>query len=66
MAGALGLRLCGPASYFGVPHEKPYIGDDGRPTEPEDIVRACRLERAGRLLCLGLLALIRIILTRLG
>ena len=66
MAGALGVRLCGPASYFGVPHEKPYIGDDERTVEPEDIRRACRMELAGSWLCLGLLALIRMGLMRLG
>ena len=49
MAGALGLRLCGPASYFGVVHDKPFIGDDTRPIIPRDIDRACRLELAGSL-----------------
>ena len=66
MAGALGVRLCGPASYFGVPHDKPFIGDEERPVEPEDIRRACRMELAGSWLCLGLLALIRMGLMRLG
>ncbi len=60
MAGALGVRLCGPASYFGERHEKPYIGDDTRPVGAEDIPRACRMEAAGSLLCLGLLCLIRL------
>ncbi len=39
-AGALGVRLAGPASYFGTLHDKPTIGDDTRPIEPDDIVRA--------------------------
>jgi adenosylcobinamide-phosphate synthase len=30
-AGALGVSLCGPASYFGEIHEKPFIGDGPRP-----------------------------------
>ena len=60
MAGALGVRLCGPASYFGERHEKPYIGDDTRPVGAEDIPRACRMEAAGSLLCLGFLCLIRL------
>ena len=47
MAGALGVRLAGPASYFGVIHEKPFIGDALRPIEPEDITRANRLMYAG-------------------
>lgn len=42
-AGALHIRLAGPASYFGVRHEKPYIGDDDRPVEAEDIRRAGNL-----------------------
>ncbi len=43
VAGALRLRLAGNAQYFGVVHEKPYIGDDLRPIEPNDILRAHRL-----------------------
>lgn len=43
MAGALGLRLAGDAWYFGVKHEKPYIGDDIRPIEPADILRSHKL-----------------------
>ena len=42
-AGALGIRLAGDASYFGKIVKKPYIGDDTRPVEPEDIPRANRL-----------------------
>ena len=42
-AGALGIRIAGPASYRGVLHEKPYIGDDIRPITPEDIISANRL-----------------------
>ena len=53
-AGALHLRLCGPASYFGVRHDKPYIGDDDRPITPGDIDRVCRMELAGTLLALAL------------
>lgn len=43
MAGALGVRLAGPASYFGHKVEKPFIGDDVRPVEGGDIARANRL-----------------------
>ena len=42
-AGALGVRLAGPASYFGVLHDKPTIGDDDRPIELDDILAANRL-----------------------
>lgn len=42
-AGALGIRLAGDASYFGKIVKKPYIGDDTRPVEREDILRTDRL-----------------------
>ena len=53
-AGALGVRLAGPASYFGVLHDKPTIGDDDRPIEPADILSANRLEAATSLAALVL------------
>lgn len=53
-AGALGVRLAGPASYFGVVHDKPYIGDDNRPIERADIGRACRLLKVTSLAALVL------------
>lgn len=42
-AGLLGLRLAGDASYHGVLHKKPYIGDALREITPEDIPLACKL-----------------------
>lgn len=42
-AGALGIRLAGNAYYFGRLVEKPYIGDEGRSIEAEDIIRSCKL-----------------------
>ena len=42
-AGALGIRLAGNAYYFGRLVEKPYIGDEGRGIEAEDIKRSCKL-----------------------
>ena len=62
MAGALGLRLVGPAYYFGSYYDKPYIGDDTRPIEPGDIRRACRMEYAGSLLALAVGCALRLIL----
>ena len=59
MAGALGVQLAGPASYFGKVYKKPTIGDPLRPIEAEDILRANRLMVAGSVLCLLLLAGIR-------
>lgn len=43
MAGALDVQLAGNACYFGKVYEKPTIGDDLRPIESQDIVRANRL-----------------------
>lgn len=58
-AGALGIRLGGRASYFGIPVDKPFLGDDTRRAEPGDIGRANRLMLLtawlGEILCLGCL-----------
>ena len=51
-AGLLGLRLAGDAGYHGVLHKKPYIGDERRAIEPDDIPRACRLMTAAAILAL--------------
>ena len=59
MAGALGLRLAGPAYYFGQLMDKPYIGDALRPIEAEDISRANRMMVTGSALCLLLLCALR-------
>ena len=53
-AGALGVRLAGPASYFGVTHDKPTIGDDLRPVVPADILWANRLSAATSVAALAL------------
>ena len=65
MAGALGLRLCGPAYYFGEKLSKPWIGDNRHEIVPGDIRRACRLEYAGAVLGFVILGLIRLILVML-
>lgn len=49
-AGALGLRLAGPAVYFGITHEKPYIGDELREINADDIINANRLMYAASVL----------------
>lgn len=59
-AGALGVQLAGPTSYFGVMHDKPTIGDATRPIEPRDIVRACRLLAATSLLTLALAVMLQL------
>ena len=49
-AGALGVRLAGPACYFGEFYDKPTIGDALRPIEAEDILRTSRMMYAASLL----------------
>lgn len=53
-AGALGIQLAGPASYFGKLKEKPYIGDMLRKIEVEDIKRANLLMTCTSMLCAGI------------
>ncbi len=53
-AGALGVQLAGPAWYFGEYYDKPTIGDDTRPVEPADILRADRMLYLAGFLALGL------------
>ena len=59
VAGALGVRLAGPAFYFGRLCEKPTIGDDTRPIAPADILRANRMAWVAGMLCLALLCAAR-------
>ena len=65
-AGALGIQLAGPASYFGLLVQKPYIGDPVRPVEVEDIVRANRLmimvSIICMLLCVALIMLVSLVM----
>ena len=42
MAGALGVRLGGPAWYDGEVSQRPALGD-GRAAEPADLTRALRI-----------------------
>lgn len=60
MAGALHVQLAGPAWYFGIKHEKPTIGDDTRPIEAEDIVRANRLLYMTSAVSLAVFSILRI------
>ncbi len=61
-AGALGVRLAGPASYFGKRVEKPYIGDDIRPISLEDIKRANVLMYATTIICMVILIVMLLVL----
>ena len=51
-AGALSVRLAGDASYFGKVVIKPYIGDDIRSIERDDIKRICRLMYITAFICM--------------
>lgn len=59
-AGALHIRLAGDAVYAGVLQKKPFIGDDDRPVEAEDIRRANRLMTVTALLALLLCCGVRL------
>ncbi len=61
-AGALGVRLAGDAYYFGELHRKPYIGDDARPIENEDIRRADRLMYLTSVICLMISSAVRAVI----
>lgn len=58
-AGALDVRLAGDAYYFGELHKKPFIGDDIREIENEDIRRANRLMYCTSVLMLMVCAALR-------
>lgn len=59
-AGALRIRLAGDAWYFGELHKKPFIGDDLRPIEAEDIIRVNKLMTGAALLAAVLLSIAKI------
>lgn len=61
MAGVLGVQLAGDASYFGEIHHKPTLGDDLRPIEPIDILRANRLLLLASLTAVLLAALAKLL-----
>ena len=58
-AGALRVQLAGDAYYFGKLYEKEYIGDDLRPVEAEDILRAGHLMDGTEILMLVICAVLR-------
>lgn len=61
-AGALGVRLAGDNYYFGKLVKKPYIGDDSRPVEIEDIKRVNILLYVTTFLCIIMAVAVRIII----
>ena len=61
-AGALHIRLAGDAWYFGQLHKKPYIGDNDRPIEADDIRLANKLMYGASVLMLIISAAARCII----
>lgn len=61
-AGALGLKLAGPASYGGIVEAKPFIGDETRKIEHGDIRRANKLMYAAAFLCEAICVLVMILI----
>ncbi len=61
-AGALGLRLGGPLTYGGQSYDKPLIGDQIRPLNAPEIVRANQLMSLTAWLGLGLTLIARLAL----
>lgn len=59
-AGALHIRLAGDAYYFGKLYKKPFIGDDLRPVETEDIAKVNRLMVTASVLSLIVLGLVKL------
>lgn len=60
-AGALGVRLGGDATYFGVLYKKASLGDSKRNIEAGDIERATKLMWVSSIIVLILLVIIRIL-----
>ncbi|MBQ3319393.1 MAG: cobalamin biosynthesis protein CobD [Spirochaetia bacterium] len=58
-AGALNVRLNGPAFYGGVLHDKEYLGDDNRPIMTDDIERSGHLMYTASFMALAIGTLIR-------
>ncbi len=64
-AGALHVQLAGDAYYFGKLYKKPFIGDDIRPVETEDIARMNRMMVTASALSLAVLVLVKLLLCAL-
>lgn len=61
-AGALNVRLAGDAFYFGKLCKKQYIGDNIRPVEKDDIIKANRLMYVTTILMIVLSVILRVII----
>jgi adenosylcobinamide-phosphate synthase len=65
MAGALGVRLGGPSTYFGRLVDKPFIGEAGQPLDQERYRQAVRL-LYGTSLTMATLTLVGLLASRAG
>ena len=61
-AGALGVQLAGPASYFDKVYDKPTIGDALRPVERSDIPRTNKMLYAAGFLALAVGLALRVVI----
>ena len=61
-AGALNVRLAGDAFYFGKLCKEQYIGDNIRPVEKDDIIKANRLMYVTTILMIVLSVILRVII----
>ncbi len=61
MAGALGVRLCGPRSYHGVLADEPWLNASARDPAATDIFGALKLYRRAMLLLGGLLVILALL-----
>jgi adenosylcobinamide-phosphate synthase len=62
VAGALGVRLGGPASYFGKKVEKPYLGDIKQDIIADDIKIVCNIMYLSSFLFILLLSIISLVI----
>lgn len=61
-AGALNIRLAGDAFYFGKLCKKQFIGDNIRPVEKDDIIKANKLMYTTTILMIALSVIFRVII----
>jgi adenosylcobinamide-phosphate synthase len=61
MAGALGVRLCGPRSYHGVLADEPWLNASARDPAAADLISGLKLYRRAMLLLGGLLVILALL-----
>ena len=61
MAGALGVRLSGPRQYEGGMSDEPWVNENGRDVEPDDVMRALVIFKRTMYATAAILAILAII-----